>query len=87
MVDIDKLLEREIKQETYRKEYNQRSEVIDRRKAYNVRKAETSKVARMVMNGDITRDEGIQMLSRIEGQKIESQVDHGNQNESDDENA
>ncbi len=64
-MDIDKLLEREIKQEIYREEYNKRPEVQERRRAYNRRKAEETKIARRVVKGELTRDQAIEMLSGL----------------------
>jgi len=50
--DIDSLLERQIKNEMSRKEYQQRPEVQAKRKEYQNKQADQRKIARAAMKGD-----------------------------------
>lgn len=66
-IDIDKLLEQEVKKDAYRKEYNSRDDVKARRKVYNDKKREVAKIARAVLRGDISKEVGQQQVDAIMG--------------------
>lgn len=63
--DIDKLIQREQKQAAYREEYNKKPEVVERRKAYNANKNKENQIVRMVIKGEITKEEGQKRLAAI----------------------
>ena len=63
--DIDKLIEREQKQAAYRAEYNLKPEVVARRKEYNANKNKENQIVRMVIKGEITKEEGQKRLAAI----------------------
>lgn len=50
--DIDALLEKQIKAEKTRKEYQQRPEVQEKRKEYQTKQNDAKKIARAAMKGD-----------------------------------
>ena len=50
--DIDAILSSQIKAEKTRKEYQQRPDVLEKRKAYQAKQTEQRKVARAAMKGD-----------------------------------
>ena len=50
--DIDSLLEKQIKQEKTRKEYQQRPDVMEKRKEYQSKQNDQRKIARFAMKGD-----------------------------------
>ena len=64
--DIDKLIQREQKQAAYREEYNKKPEVVERRRVYNMNKNLENQIVRMVIKGEITKEEGQRRLAAIE---------------------
>ena len=63
--DIDKLIARERNQEAYRKAYNEKPDVIARRKAYNTKKNQENMIVRMVIKDEITKEEGQKRLAAL----------------------
>ncbi len=63
--DIDKLIQREQKQAAYREDYNKKPEVVERRKAYNANKNKENQIVRMVIKGEITKEEGQKRLAAV----------------------
>ena len=73
-IDIDDLLKKEIEREQYRKDYNERPDVKEKRKAYNIKKGAQSKVAKLHMDGKIDRDQATSMLEQIEAGDMKPDV-------------
>jgi hypothetical protein len=63
MDDIEKLLQQQIERERKRSEYNSRPDVVERRKFYNKFNQEKSKIARRVLSGEITSEQGSELLA------------------------
>jgi len=49
--DLDDMIEKQLKQDASRKEYQQRPEVMEKRKAYQETQTRNRKIARAAMNG------------------------------------
>ncbi len=49
--DLDDMIEKQLKQDASRKEYQQRPEVMEKRKAYQDTQTRNRKIARAAMNG------------------------------------
>lgn len=64
-ISIDEVIAQEAKKDAYRKEYNQQPKVVERRKLYNTLRQEESKVARKVINKEMTMEEGETMIARL----------------------
>jgi len=64
--DIDKILAQEVAREKYRQDYNARPDVQEKRKEYNKRRQEQSKIARRFMKGEITEAEAKRLLEESE---------------------
>jgi len=52
--NIDAILEKRIKEEQTRKAYQQRPDVMEKRKAYQQKQTDERKIARAAMNGDVS---------------------------------
>ena len=65
MEEIEKAIERENSQKAYRDEYNSRPEVKAARSAYNKVRQEGQKIARMVINNEITKEEGQRRIAAL----------------------
>lgn len=65
MEEIEKAIERENSQKAYRDEYNSRPEVKASRSAYNKVRQEGQKIARMVINNEITKEEGQRRIAAL----------------------
>ena len=52
--NIDAILEKRIKEEQTRKAYQQRPDVMEKRKAYQQKQTEERKVARAAMDGNVS---------------------------------
>ncbi len=63
--DIDKLIQKEMKQAAYREEYNKKPEVVERRRVYNMNKNKENQIVRMVIKGEITKEEGQKRLAAV----------------------
>ena len=63
--DIDKLIQKEMKQALYREEYNKKPDVIARRKLYNSNKNKENQIVRLVIKGEITKEEGQKRLAAV----------------------
>ncbi len=74
-IDLDKLIESEAIKDAKRKEYNTRPDVIEKRKVYNQKRQAEQKVAREVMGGSMSRDEGIAALATIRGEAASAPAD------------
>jgi len=67
VVDIEKLIEKEMARDGKRKEYNERPEVKDKRKAYNQKRQAETKIARAVMKNEMTKEQGEAALALLHG--------------------
>tara|TARA_B100000749_G_C18407091_1_gene457412 strand:- start:592 stop:882 length:291 start_codon:yes stop_codon:yes gene_type:complete len=65
MEEIEKAIERENTQKAYRDEYNSRPEVKAARSEYNKKRQEGQKIARMVINNEITKEEGQRRIAAL----------------------
>jgi len=63
--DIDKLIQKEMKQAAYREDYNKKPEVIERRRVYNANKNKENQIVRMVIKGEISKEEGQKRLAAV----------------------
>ncbi len=68
--DIDSLLEKQIKQEKTRKEYQQRPDVMAKRKDYQSKQNDQRKIARFAMKGDTAGLEALGYTSEQAGVMI-----------------
>lgn len=64
-VSIEEAIAQEAKKADYRKQYNQQPKVVERRKLYNTLRQEESKVARKVINKEITMEEGEALIVKL----------------------
>lgn len=81
VIDIDKLIEQEAVRDAKRKEYNARPDVQEKRKVYNLKRQAETKVARDVMAGKVTREEGIAALAVMRGDTPPSTSDDTEESE------
>lgn len=80
-MDIEKLIEQEAVREAKRKEYNERPDVKDKRKAYNKKRQAEIKIARAVMNDEITKEQGEAALVELRGAAVSEPTIEEDQNE------